>query len=139
MTPWTVAHQAPLSMGILQARKLEWVAMQGIFPTQVLNPGLLHCVQTLYCLSAQGKHGGREQTSKRTRSAYSSDELISLFSCYNLGEKKTLNNHPSDKIHHLVIKLITPVHHVSTLKCFFVHDLVTFSAPPPCNAPSVRY
>ena len=26
-TPWTVAHQAPLSMGILQARKLEWVAM----------------------------------------------------------------------------------------------------------------
>ena len=27
MTPWTVAHQAPLSMGILQARILEWVAM----------------------------------------------------------------------------------------------------------------
>ena len=25
-TPWTVAHQAPLSMGILQARILEWVA-----------------------------------------------------------------------------------------------------------------
>ena len=24
---WTVAHQAPLSMGILQARILEWVAM----------------------------------------------------------------------------------------------------------------
>ena len=31
--PWTVAHQAPLSMGILQARILEWVALlQGIFP-----------------------------------------------------------------------------------------------------------
>ena len=27
VTPWTVAHQAPLSMEILQARKLEWVAM----------------------------------------------------------------------------------------------------------------
>ena len=27
MTPWTVTHQAPLSMGILQARILEWVAM----------------------------------------------------------------------------------------------------------------
>ena len=27
MTPWTTAHQAPLSMRILQARKLEWVAM----------------------------------------------------------------------------------------------------------------
>ena len=26
-SPWTVAHQAPLSMGILQARILEWVAM----------------------------------------------------------------------------------------------------------------
>jgi len=26
-TPWTVAHQAPLSMGILQARILEWLAM----------------------------------------------------------------------------------------------------------------
>ena len=27
VTPWTIAHQAPLSMGILQARVLEWVAM----------------------------------------------------------------------------------------------------------------
>ena len=27
VTPWTVALQAPLSMGILQARILEWVAM----------------------------------------------------------------------------------------------------------------
>ena len=26
-TPWTVALQAPVSMGILQARILEWVAM----------------------------------------------------------------------------------------------------------------
>ena len=25
--PWTIVHQAPLSMGILQARILEWVAM----------------------------------------------------------------------------------------------------------------
>ena len=24
--PWTIAHQAPLSMEILQARILEWVA-----------------------------------------------------------------------------------------------------------------
>ena len=27
VTPWTVAHQAPLSVGILQARTLEWVAV----------------------------------------------------------------------------------------------------------------
>ena len=26
VTPWTVAHPAPLSMGIIQARILEWVA-----------------------------------------------------------------------------------------------------------------
>ena len=34
VTLWTVACQAPLSMGILQARVLEWVAMpssRGIF------------------------------------------------------------------------------------------------------------
>ena len=28
--------------------------LQGIFPTQGLNPGLPHCRQTLYCLSPQG-------------------------------------------------------------------------------------
>ena len=27
VTPWTVAHQAPLSIGILQARILRWFAM----------------------------------------------------------------------------------------------------------------
>ena len=27
VVPWTVARQAPLSMGILQARILEWVAI----------------------------------------------------------------------------------------------------------------
>ena len=27
VTPWTVAHQAPLSMVILQAKILEWIAM----------------------------------------------------------------------------------------------------------------
>ena len=42
---WTVACQAPLSIGILQARILEWIAMpssRGIFPTQGSNPQLLH-------------------------------------------------------------------------------------------------
>ena len=27
VTPWTVAHRAPLSMGTLQTGMLEWVAM----------------------------------------------------------------------------------------------------------------
>ena len=49
-TPLTIAHQAPLPMGMLQARILELVAMPSsrtIFPTQ----GLLHCRQILYQLS----------------------------------------------------------------------------------------
>ena len=37
-TPWTVACQAPLSMGILQARTLEWVAIP--FSGDVPNPGM---------------------------------------------------------------------------------------------------
>ena len=43
--------------GILQARILEGVAsilLQGIFPTQGLNPGLPHCRQILYQLSHKG-------------------------------------------------------------------------------------
>ena len=51
-----VAHQAPLSMGILQAGMLEWVVMpilQGIFPSQQSNPGLPHCRWVLYHLSYQ--------------------------------------------------------------------------------------
>ena len=46
VTPWTVAHQAPLSMGILQARTLEWVAMPssrgssdpGMEPASLVSP-----------------------------------------------------------------------------------------------------
>ena len=30
------------------------VLLQGIFPTQGLSPGLLHCRQILYCLNHQG-------------------------------------------------------------------------------------
>ena len=43
--------------GILQARILEWVSLsllQGIFPTQGLNPGLPHYRQILYKLSHKG-------------------------------------------------------------------------------------
>ena len=51
--------QASLSLGILQARILKWVAMSSsreIFPTQALNPDLPHCRQILYSLSHQ-EHG----------------------------------------------------------------------------------
>ena len=55
-TPWTVAHQAPLSMGF--SRQEYWSGLpcflQGIIPTQGLNPGLPHCRWILYCLSHKG-------------------------------------------------------------------------------------
>ena len=56
LRPMTVARQAPLSMGILQPRILEWVAIffSRIFPTQASNPGLPHCRQIPYHLSHQG-------------------------------------------------------------------------------------
>ena len=38
-TPWTIASQAPLSMGILQARILEWVAR----PSSILQPKNWQC------------------------------------------------------------------------------------------------
>ena len=66
-TPRTVAHQTPLSMGLLQARILEWVAIpsfQGTFPTQGSNPGLLHCRQILYRLRHQGSPRNKNDDGK---------------------------------------------------------------------------
>ena len=48
-TPWTVACQAPLSMGYSSI--VAWSMSKitpGIFPTEELNQDLLHCRQTLY-------------------------------------------------------------------------------------------
>ena len=56
VTPWTVAHQAPLSMGF--TRQEYWSGchslLQGIFPSQGSNPGLQHCRWILYRLNHQG-------------------------------------------------------------------------------------
>ena len=53
--PWTVAHQAPLSMGF--PRQEYWSGLPfpflRIFPTQGWNLGLLPCRQILYHLSHQ--------------------------------------------------------------------------------------
>ena len=45
MTLWTVALQAPLPMGFSQQEYWSGLPflLQGIFLTQGLNPGLLHC------------------------------------------------------------------------------------------------
>ena len=55
-TPWPVAYQASLSMDS-PGKNIGVgcrVLLQGIFPTQGLNPGILHCRQMFYPLSHQG-------------------------------------------------------------------------------------
>ena len=61
--PWTVACQVLLSMGILQARILDWpcpeyytchALLQGILTTQGSSLGLSLGRRILYCLSHQG-------------------------------------------------------------------------------------
>ena len=55
-TPWTVALQAPLSMGF--SRQEYWSGLPcpppGISPTQGSNPGLSHCKRIVYQQSHQG-------------------------------------------------------------------------------------
>ena len=56
-SPWTIALQAPLSMGFSRQEYWSGVGcyfLHGIFPTQGSNPGLSHCLQILYHLSHQG-------------------------------------------------------------------------------------
>ena len=56
VTLWTVACQAPLSIGVLQARILEWVVMsfsRGSSQPWGSSPGLLHCRQILYLCKTQ--------------------------------------------------------------------------------------
>ena len=61
-TPWTVAYQAPPSMGF--SRQEYWSGLPfpspGIFPTQGLNLSLPHCRQTLLLAEPPGKHYGFE-------------------------------------------------------------------------------
>ena len=50
--PWTLAHQASLSMGFPRQRLLEWVVIyfcRRSFWRQGLNPWFLHCKWILYC------------------------------------------------------------------------------------------
>ena len=61
VTPWTVAHQAPLFIGFPRQDigVGYYFLLQGIFPTQGSNPHLLcllHCRKILYLLSHQGSH-----------------------------------------------------------------------------------
>ena len=50
-TPWTIAHEVPLSMGF--SRQETGVGSHSLLPTQGSNPGLLHRGQILYHISHQ--------------------------------------------------------------------------------------
>ena len=66
-TPMDCSPPGSSVLGVLQARMLEWVAMPSSRGssrlTQGLNLGLLHCRQTLYHLSHQGRLNTRTELS----------------------------------------------------------------------------
>ena len=55
-TPWTVAYQAPPSMGFSRQEYLNGLPFPspGNLPDPGIEPGLPHCRQILYCLSHRG-------------------------------------------------------------------------------------
>ena len=92
--PWTIACQAPLSLDF--PGKNTGVGchslLQGIFPTQGLNSGLLHCRQILYHLSHQGSPLGYES-------------LLDIKSTWNKREKNKLD---FIKIKTFILQKISP-------------------------------
>ena len=61
--------------------------LQGIFPTQGSNPGLLHCRQILYCLSHQGSPHKKTHFPKCPFSAWkthpvTNEHQTEVFICY---------------------------------------------------------
>ena len=80
-TPRTVAYQAP-SMGYFPAKNTGvgcHFLLQGIFPTQGSNPGLLHCRQTLYHLSHQGSQMSGILVNKGILKKYTSVKFSKTF------------------------------------------------------------
>ena len=61
-TPWTIAHQAPLSMGTLQARILEWVAI--LFSRDLPNPSIKTASAALQVDSLLLSHQGSPKKQK---------------------------------------------------------------------------
>ena len=90
-SPWTVAHQAPLSMEILQARILEWAAKlsSGYLP----NPGIKSRSPTLQASSLPSESPGKPMWHSEVwavclkwwhiLSAYGVFEPVFLFLFYN--------------------------------------------------------
>ena len=71
-TPWTVAYQdSPWDFPGKSTRVGCHFLLQGIFPTQGSNPGLLHCRQMLYCLSQPRQCVKKQRHYSANKSLYS--------------------------------------------------------------------
>ena len=51
VTAWTVAHQAPLSMGF--SRQEDWSGLPCSLPGHLLNPGIEPTSLIIYCIGRQ--------------------------------------------------------------------------------------
>ena len=78
-TPWILACTKLLLPWDFQGKSTGvgcHFLLQGIFPTEGLNPGLSHCRQTLYRLSHQGSHISRTDP----KSIKEIDFIVKIFS-----------------------------------------------------------
>ena len=106
MTPWTVAHQLLCSWDSpgknigMGCHSL----LQGIFPTQGLTSGLLHCRQILSCLSHRGIHFSSDAQSCPTLCDPMNRSTPGLPVHHQLPEFTQTHVHRvSDAIHHLIL------------------------------------
>ena len=73
MTPWTAVHQVSLSMGIPQARVLEWVAMP--FSRGSSNPGIKPRSPTLQVDSLLSEPSGKPDITNQLSHSVRSDSV----------------------------------------------------------------
>ena len=83
-TPWTVVYKAPLSMEF--SRQEYWSGLPfpspGDLPDPGIEPGLLHCRQTLYRLGHQGSPGeGSKWQNQNSNSGDLTSELCTASPC----------------------------------------------------------
>ena len=76
---WSEALQVPLSMEFFRQEHQSGALLQGIFLTQGWNPGLLHCRQSISCLSQRTLYStlNRHQHSPRPTATATAKSLQS--------------------------------------------------------------
>ena len=85
-TPWTVARQTPLSPWDSSGKKSGvgcHSPLQGLFPSQGLNPGLLHCMWVLYHLNQHRSPSACHSATGRL--GFNWHHQMSQHGCYSVG------------------------------------------------------